>query len=127
MFEAIPSPYLAPFDGKFRIKDYSTASPKDGLSKHECKKRLQELSVSLSDLQRVLYAQSEYSLLLIFQAIDAAGHRFADRRGDKWFDIGAILRQVVDAVLYVGNTKYAGCCHVVLQFMLVMLTGRAIR
>jgi len=73
MFEAIPSPFLAPFDGEFRIKDYPTAPPKDGLSKHECKKRLQELSVSLSDLQRVLYAQSEYSLLLIFQAMDAAG------------------------------------------------------
>lgn len=73
MFDPIPSPYLVPFDDSFKIKKYPTAPPMDGLSKQECKKRLQELSLNLSDLQRVLYAHNQYSLLLIFQAMDAAG------------------------------------------------------
>ncbi|MDX1811528.1 MAG: polyphosphate kinase 2 family protein [Gammaproteobacteria bacterium] len=73
MFEAIPSPYLVPFDDSFVIKNYPTAPPKDGISKHDCKKRLDELSQTLSDLQRVLYAQSKFAMLLIFQAMDAAG------------------------------------------------------
>jgi len=73
MFEAIPSPYLVPFDNSFKIKDFDTSPSKNGLSKHDCKKRLTELSLSLSDLQRVLYANTKYSILLIFQAMDTAG------------------------------------------------------
>lgn len=73
MFEAIPSPYLVPYDNHFDLKAYSTAPPKDGLSKHECSKRLMDLSLEISDLQRILFAQGKYALLLIFQAMDAAG------------------------------------------------------
>jgi len=73
MFKAIASPFLVPFDDSFKLKKMPTAPPKDGLSKHDCKKRLYELSVSLSDLQRVLFAHNKYSILLIFQAMDAAG------------------------------------------------------
>ncbi len=73
MFNAIPSPYLAPFDNTFLIKNYPTAPLKHGLSKQECKKRLDELSLTISDLQRILYAHNQYSILLIFQAMDAAG------------------------------------------------------
>lgn len=73
MFNAIPSPYLAPFDNTFKIKKYPAAPPKHGLSKQDCKKRLAELSLTISDLQRILYAHNQYSILLIFQAMDAAG------------------------------------------------------
>lgn len=73
MFNAIQSPYLVPFDGTFRIKDAETSPPKTGLDKQACKKKLHELSLELSELQRVLYAQDKYAILLIFQAMDAAG------------------------------------------------------
>jgi PPK2 family polyphosphate:nucleotide phosphotransferase len=36
-------------------------------------KRLEELNDELADLQRVLYAHDSYALLLVFQAMDAAG------------------------------------------------------
>jgi len=73
MFNAIQSPYLVPYDGAFKIKNATTTPPKDGLSKQECKSRLADLSINLSDFQRILYAHSQYSVLLIFQAMDAAG------------------------------------------------------
>ena len=42
-------------------------------SKKEYAKRLQEHVEALSSLQRLLYASDRYALLLIFQAMDAAG------------------------------------------------------
>jgi PPK2 family polyphosphate:nucleotide phosphotransferase len=42
-------------------------------SKHEYGKRLQEQVDELSALQRLLYASNRYAVLLIFQAMDAAG------------------------------------------------------
>jgi PPK2 family polyphosphate:nucleotide phosphotransferase len=73
MFEAISSPYLVPFDHSFRLKDASTVPPDGGPDKKEKKKRLKDLIDELEDLQRMLYAQDKYALLLIFQAMDAAG------------------------------------------------------
>ena len=73
MFEAISSPYLVPFDRSFHVKDASTVPPHGGPDKKEKKKRLKDLIDELEDLQRMLYAQDKYALLLIFQAMDAAG------------------------------------------------------
>ena len=42
-------------------------------SKKHCKKILRERIEKLSDLQTILYASDNFSLLLIFQAMDAAG------------------------------------------------------
>lgn len=42
-------------------------------SKEEYKDRLSELVSELSELQELLYAHNRYSLLVIFQAMDAAG------------------------------------------------------
>ena len=42
-------------------------------SKKHCKKLLRERIEKLSDLQSILYAADSYSVLLIFQAMDAAG------------------------------------------------------
>ncbi len=44
-----------------------------GLSKEEAETALRESVTRLADLQDKLYAQNTYSLLLIFQAMDAAG------------------------------------------------------
>jgi PPK2 family polyphosphate:nucleotide phosphotransferase len=66
-------PYRVPFDGKFRIKGLRTRPPKNAPDKKTCKARLNELTVELDKLQRVLYADNRYALLLVFQAMDAAG------------------------------------------------------
>ncbi len=73
MFQAFPNNYLVPFDHSFRIQDASTSPPEGGPDKKESRKRLENLIDELEDLQRMLYAQDKYALLLIFQAMDAAG------------------------------------------------------
>ncbi len=73
MFKAIDSPYLVPFNRNFKVTDAPTKPP-DGIKpKDELKTRLDKLTEELDSLQRVLYAQDRYALLLIFQAMDAAG------------------------------------------------------
>lgn len=74
MNEPFASPYLVPFDGSFRVTDSPNTPPEDNKhSKKSARKALRNRIVSLSDHQRRLYAQDKYSLLLIFQAMDAAG------------------------------------------------------
>jgi len=73
VFDAPKSRWLVPFDGDFRVQSARTAPPRRAPSKKECKQRLEELKVRLGDLQRVLYADNSYSVLLVFQAMDAAG------------------------------------------------------
>ena len=73
MFTAIKSPYLAPFDHSFKYKNFDTKPSKHDLDKKENKKRLSDLGDQLSELQHILYAQAQHSLLLIFQAMDAGG------------------------------------------------------
>ena len=73
MFEAVKSPYLVPFDGTFRCYDAPTRPPKGAPGKKKSKRRLEELIDELDDLQRILYADDRYALLLVFQAMDAAG------------------------------------------------------
>lgn len=73
MFEAVESPYIVPFDGSFERAKAPTAPPHDAPDKKDCKKKLKKLVDNLHDLQRVLYAQDKWSLLLVFQAMDAAG------------------------------------------------------
>ncbi len=70
MFDAQPSPYLVPFDGSFRVADAPTRIDDTPGS---ARKGLQEQVDALADLQRVLYAQNRYAVLLVFQAMDAAG------------------------------------------------------
>jgi PPK2 family polyphosphate:nucleotide phosphotransferase len=73
MFSPTPSPYLVPFDGSFKLPDAPQAPPEDAPGKKECRKRLKDLREETSDLQRVLYADDRHALLLVFQAMDAAG------------------------------------------------------
>ncbi|MES9844404.1 MAG: PPK2 family polyphosphate kinase [Candidatus Sedimenticola sp. PURPLELP] len=72
MFEAVPSPYLVPHDGSFARRDYPTLVG-DRPKKKELKKQLEDEVERLHDLQRVFYAHDRHSLLLVFQAMDAAG------------------------------------------------------
>src|SRR4051812_13349559 len=57
----------------FRLKDYSTEGGGHGCSKDSSEKDLREGVERLADLQDKLYAQDRWSVLLIFQAMDAAG------------------------------------------------------
>jgi PPK2 family polyphosphate:nucleotide phosphotransferase len=73
MFQAVTNPYLVPFDDSFSIDNTSTKPPKDAPDKKQCKKQLEDLVEELSELQRILYAHDHHAILLIFQAMDAAG------------------------------------------------------
>lgn len=77
MFQAPSSPYLVPYESTFRIDDAPTEPPpgtetdKEGRRKLE--KKLRKSTDRLDDLQRMFYAHDRHALLLIFQAMDAAG------------------------------------------------------
>ena len=72
MFEAIASPYLVPFDNTFNLKQSPTL-PAYLPSEKECKKALKRAVKELAQLQNILYANDNHSVLLVFQAMDAAG------------------------------------------------------
>ena len=57
----------------FRLKDFDPADTGHWKSKEQAEKTLQEQVAQTADLQDKLYAQDNWSLLLIFQAMDAAG------------------------------------------------------
>jgi PPK2 family polyphosphate:nucleotide phosphotransferase len=69
----IASPYLVPFDGHLQQSALTTVPPEDAPGKKGCKKALGKEIDRLDDLQRRLYAEDSRSLLVIFQALDAAG------------------------------------------------------
>ena len=69
----VDSPYLVDFDGKFRLDASPTNKPDDAIDKAARKARLAELQEEIRDLQARLYAEDRHSLLLVFQAMDAAG------------------------------------------------------
>jgi PPK2 family polyphosphate:nucleotide phosphotransferase len=71
MFEAPASEYLVPFDGSFRVANASTSGITGG-HRHR-KKHRREAIDSLKKLQRVLAAGDRHAVLLVFQAMDAAG------------------------------------------------------
>lgn len=70
---AVKSPYLVHDNGEFRVPHAATKPPKKAPDKAACKARLQELVAEMAELQDVLYASDSRSLLLVFQAMDAAG------------------------------------------------------
>ena len=69
-------PFVAPFrfDGsfEFHLKSHKTKE-KGGIDKDKGEKILESNRKHLSDFQERLYAQDRWSLLLIFQGMDAAG------------------------------------------------------
>src|SRR5215468_10007280 len=57
----------------FRLRDHDPGHTGGVHSKEEGEKLLQDGIAKLADLQDKLYAQDSYALLLVFQAMDAAG------------------------------------------------------
>ena len=73
MHEPVDSPFLAPCDGSFRREDFSTRPPEGTPGKKAVQERLEDCIGVMDELQRRLYAHQHHALLLIFQAMDAAG------------------------------------------------------
>jgi PPK2 family polyphosphate:nucleotide phosphotransferase len=73
MFTPITGPYLVPFEQQDSHATFETQPPADTPGKKACKAALAEETERLDELQRKLYAEDRRSLLLVFQAIDAAG------------------------------------------------------
>src|SRR5262245_40881015 len=71
--EPVPSPYLVPFDGSFRIGRAETAPPDDAPKKKQNEEAVEQTVERMQSLQRKLYAQDRAALLVVFQAMDAAG------------------------------------------------------
>jgi len=71
MFEAKHELHRVPYDGTFRVADAPTGAPPG--SDKSFRKRQREATKELDDMQRVLMARDRHALLLVFQAMDAAG------------------------------------------------------
>src|SRR5712675_3677672 len=69
-------PFVAPFrydgSGKFQLKLYKT-DEKGGLDKEKAEKILEANRKRPNEFQEKLYAQDRWSVLLIFQGMDASG------------------------------------------------------
>jgi PPK2 family polyphosphate:nucleotide phosphotransferase len=72
MLKAMKHPSLVPFNGDFRLSEAPTFV-ESVASKKSYKKQLEKLVDELDDLQQRLYAADKHSVLLVFQAMDAAG------------------------------------------------------
>jgi PPK2 family polyphosphate:nucleotide phosphotransferase len=73
MFEAVQHPFIVPFDGSFSLKGLTTSPPEGQVDKIRNRKELKGLVKRFNELQKVLYAHDRYAVLLVFQAMDAAG------------------------------------------------------
>ncbi|MBU2500300.1 polyphosphate kinase 2 family protein, partial [bacterium] len=68
-----PEPYRVPYDGHFRLRQVSTTPPDDAPGVKKPGKRLEKLVDELDRLQQKFYALDRRALLIVFQAMDAAG------------------------------------------------------
>ena len=91
-----PSPYLVDFDGGFDIRRTPTHPGKKAANTADCERALELCVDALQEYQRLLYADDRYAVLLIFQAMDAAG---------KDSTIRAVLSGVNPAGFQVSNFK----------------------
>jgi PPK2 family polyphosphate:nucleotide phosphotransferase len=66
-------PYRIEQGKNFRLKDFDPAATTHIHSKEQAQKLLQQSIVEMAELQDKLYAQDRWGVLLMFQAMDAAG------------------------------------------------------
>jgi PPK2 family polyphosphate:nucleotide phosphotransferase len=72
LFDPVESPYLVPFDDNFKIRKAPT-KPETNNDKETNVELLRKNVEKLAKLQQRLYADARYSVILVFQALDAAG------------------------------------------------------
>lgn len=73
LFDPVASPYLCPFDAPFDAARAPTKPPEDAPGKKDNQAALAELVERLAERQEILFADDRYAVLMIFQALDAAG------------------------------------------------------
>jgi PPK2 family polyphosphate:nucleotide phosphotransferase len=71
--DPVPHEYLVPFDESFRVERAPTRPPKKRLDPKANEGSLEESIAKLRKLQARLFAGDRHSLLIVFQAMDAAG------------------------------------------------------
>jgi PPK2 family polyphosphate:nucleotide phosphotransferase len=69
----LAEPYCVSKGEEFRLKHYDTSGTGDVKDKEHAQKIIDNRAGLLTDLQEKLYAQDRWALLLIIQAMDAAG------------------------------------------------------
>lgn len=71
----IKSPFLVSFDSHFDIAKTSISAEDYGgvPGKKDCKEQLGKVVAEIDVLQKMMYAHGHYSILMIFQAMDAGG------------------------------------------------------
>ena len=69
----LAKPYRVEDGAHFRLKDFDPADTGDFKSKEQAAEQLQKDIERMADLQDKLYAQDHWAVLLILQALDAAG------------------------------------------------------
>lgn len=69
MFEAKPHRLLVPYDGAFDARKAPTAAPR----KEDWEERLEKEVKGLADAQYRLFADGRFAMLIVVQALDAAG------------------------------------------------------
>jgi PPK2 family polyphosphate:nucleotide phosphotransferase len=72
-FRDLARPSVVSDGRRFRLKNFDPKGPGRSASHEGAKKVLKKSVEALSDLQEKLYAQDRWGVLLIFQAMDAAG------------------------------------------------------
>jgi PPK2 family polyphosphate:nucleotide phosphotransferase len=65
--------FLVKEGAKVKLKDFDTAYTGKSLKKEQASQLLDESRKELSEIQSMLYAHNRHSVLIIFQAMDAAG------------------------------------------------------
>ncbi len=73
LFQAEHHPYLVPPKGGFKVTDAPTAPDVDVSDSKAWKKKLEDEKDKLGRWQHKLYADDRYAVLIVFQAMDAAG------------------------------------------------------
>ncbi len=67
------SPFAVPFNGSFELGAHSASAPADIDDRKALQKQLKKSVKNIAELQKKLYADNRFSVLLVFQAMDAAG------------------------------------------------------
>ncbi|MFT5175320.1 MAG: PPK2 family polyphosphate:nucleotide phosphotransferase [Gammaproteobacteria bacterium] len=70
---AADSPYRVPFDDSFKLIDAPSSPCKPHDQNRALRRQLNKSVEQFEELQRRLYAQDTHAVLLVFQAMDAAG------------------------------------------------------
>jgi PPK2 family polyphosphate:nucleotide phosphotransferase len=65
--------FRVPHDGSISLSDYDSAFTGEFKSRKDAENQLKKDIARLAELQDVLYADDRYAILVIFQAMDAAG------------------------------------------------------